>query len=136
MRLERVLCGRGEARPALPASSPGKHCSKAVSIACDVDPVRLHVSGRRTAKVTLQRNDDFDSRCAGTLTLKGIGAKARKRARFNFRWEPPSAGGPAKRVVEIDLSRKLARSIRREGQVRAAAHPFGAFVNREVLDPT
>jgi hypothetical protein len=136
MRLERVLCGRGEARPALPASSPGKHCSKAVSIACDVDPVRLHVSGRRTAKVTLQRNDDFDSRCAGTLTLKAIGAKARKRARFNFRWEPPSAGGPAKRVVEIDLSRKLARSIRREGQVRAAAHPFGAFVNREVLDPT
>jgi glycerophosphoryl diester phosphodiesterase len=133
MRLERVLCGRGETRPALPASSPGKHCNKSVSIACDVDATKLQVRGR-VAKVTVERHDDFDSKCAGGVTLKAIGAKAKDKASFNFRWKPPSEGGPRKVVAEVELSRKLASSIDREGKVRARAHPYSGFVTRSVLD--
>ncbi len=132
MRLERVLCERGAERPPLPGSSPGKHCSKAVSIACDVKATELRVGGRN-AKVTVVRRDDFDSRCAGRVTLEGIGAKAKKRARFNFGWKPPSDGGPASRVVKVELSRKLAGSIGREDGARVLAQPFGAFVSRSVL---
>jgi hypothetical protein len=113
MRLEKVLCGRGEKRPALPASSPGKHCNKSVSIACDVDPTKVRVRGG---------------------TAKAIGAKSSRKGSFNFRWKPPSEGGPGTRVAEVELSRKLAKSIRRSGRVRARAHPYGGFVSRAVLD--
>lgn len=133
MRLEKVLCQREAKRPALPGSSPGKHCTKAVSIACDVEATDLEVAGRR-AEVTVVRRDDFEGRCAGVVALKGFGTKARRRARFNFGWTPPSDGGPGSRVVKVQLSDKLAGAIEREGRVRASAQPFGAFVSRAVLD--
>ena len=60
MRLERVMCERGEKRPKLPATSPGKHCAKNVSIACEVEAESLELTGRRKAKVTLVRNDNFE----------------------------------------------------------------------------
>ena len=40
IRLEQVLCERGVARPARPASAPGEHCEEDVSIACDVEARR------------------------------------------------------------------------------------------------
>jgi hypothetical protein len=134
MRLERVLCARGAERPPLPASSPGKHCARAASIACDVDATKLTLKGRR-ARVTVARRDDFDSRCAGRVALKAIGSKARRAGGFNFRWKPPSAGGPSRRVATLRLSSKLRRAIRREGAVRVRTQPYGAFVSRGVLEP-
>ena len=132
MRLEKVMCSRGEPRPPLPASSPGKHCTKKASIACDVRATDVGVRGG-TATVTIRRRDAFDSRCAGTVTLKAVGGKAQSKARFNFGWKPPSAGGPAAKVPTVKLTGKLARSIRREREVRALTQPFDAFVTRSSL---
>lgn len=134
MRLEKVLCQRGTKRPELPASSPGEHCAKHASIACDVEATDVKLQGRRRARATIERRDNFDSRCAGKVTLKGIGSKARKKARFDFGWEPPEAGGPEKLIAKIKLNKKLAKSIEREGEVRVLTHPYGAFVARTSLD--
>lgn len=135
-RFEKVLCRDGVARPDRPSSYPGEHCSKRVSIACDVEPTSVVRKARRRAKVTLERRDDFDSRCAGRVALKGIGVKARRKGRFNFTWRRPSDGGPTSREVTIRLSRKLHRSIRRKGRVRVMVHPYGAFVDKSRLRVT
>ena len=95
MRLEHNMCQRDEPRPPLPKSSPGEHCAKNVSIACEVKVKNVKRTGHRKAKVTLARKDDFDSRCAGKVTLKAIGANVRKKAKFNFGWHSPEAGGPS-----------------------------------------
>lgn len=131
MRLERVLCRRGTARPPQPARSGHTHCSKRASIACELDPVRAKRKGKRV-RVALRRRDEFAGRCAGRLTLKVRGSHG-KTARFNFGRRPPSEGGPSKRVVRIKLSRKLRRSAHRGKKVRLRTHPYGAFVERERL---
>ncbi|MBK5116771.1 MAG: glycerophosphodiester phosphodiesterase [Thermoleophilia bacterium] len=133
MRLEKVMCERGEKRPKLPATSPGKHCARNVSIACEVEADSLELTGRRKAKVTLVRNDNFDSRCAGKVTLKGIGSKAKRKAKFNFGWKPPEAGGPKELVATVKLSKKLKRSLARKRAVRVLTHPYSAFVYRGEL---
>ena len=47
----------GEDVPAsLPASVPGKHCSKRASIQCEVDATSIKRKGKR-ARVTLERSD-------------------------------------------------------------------------------
>jgi glycerophosphoryl diester phosphodiesterase len=135
-RLEKVLCRDGVSRPDRPASYPGEHCSKRVSIACDVEPTSVVRKGRRRAKITLERRDDFDSRCAGRVALKGIGVKSRRKGRFNFTWKRPSEGGPTTREVKVRLSRKLRRSIRSKRRVRVTVHPYGAFVDKSRMRVT
>ena len=58
-------------------------------------------TGGKRAKVTLTREDDFDSRCAGKLTLKALGANVRKKAKFDFGWHSPEAGGPSEVVANV-----------------------------------
>ncbi len=130
MRLEKNMCERNEPRPPLPKNSPGKHCAKNVSIACEVKVNDVERIGRKKAAVTLTRKDNFDSRCAGRATLKAIGAKARKQAKFDFGWHSPEAGGPSELVATVKLNKKLRGSIRRNGKVRALTHPYGGFVVR------
>ncbi len=93
MRLENNMCKRDEPRPQLPKSTGGKHCSKKVSIACDVKATAIEVKGKK-AKVTIARNDEYDSRCAGKVELKAKGEKATKKGKFDFGWKAPSEGGP------------------------------------------
>jgi glycerophosphoryl diester phosphodiesterase len=129
MRLERNMCARKEPRPPVPKSSPGEHCAKDVSIACEVEVGDVTTSGKR-AKVTLVRRDDLDSRCAGTVTLEAIGAKARKRGKFNFGWHSPDAGGPSEVVTKVKLNGALRESIGRRGKVRVLTQPYDGFVMR------
>jgi hypothetical protein len=124
------MCERSEPRPPLPKNSPGKHCAKNVSIACEVKVNDVERIGRKKAEVTLTRKDNFDSRCAGRVTLKAIGAEARKKANFDFGWHAPEAGGPSELVARVRLNKKLRKSIRRRGKVRALTHPYGGFVVR------
>ena len=133
MRLEKNMCASGtEPRPPLPKNSPGKHCAKNVSIACEVKVNDVERIGRKKAAVTLTRKDDFDSRCAGRATLKAIGAKARKQAKFDFGWHSPEAGGPSELVATVKLNKKLRGSIRRTGKVRALlrTHMAGSWCGR------
>jgi glycerophosphoryl diester phosphodiesterase len=132
MRLEKAMCDRDVPRPPLPASSPGKHCTKKASIACDVRARGLNVGG--SATVAAKRRDEFNSRCAGTVTLETKSGNARSKARFNFGWQPPSAGGPAEREVEIGLSAKLKKAIGNGKPIRAVVQPYDAFVNRTLFD--
>jgi len=129
MRLEKVMCDRGEPRPPLPASSPGKHCTKKASIACDVRATNdLDRDGSRML-VTVKRRDDFDSRCAGTVALETKSGKVRSKTRFNFGWKPPSAGGPDSREIELS-SPRLEQAVRNGKQLRAVVQPFDAFATR------
>lgn len=128
-RLERVLCRTATERPDRPGSFPGRHCSRRASIACEVEATRVKRKGRR-ARITLLRHDEFDSRCAGRVALKGIGAKARRTARFGFGWRPPADGGPARRRVTVRLSRALRRAIVRHGRAQVMVRPYTAFVTR------
>jgi glycerophosphoryl diester phosphodiesterase len=130
MRLEKNMCARNEPRPRLPRSSPGEHCAKNVSIACEVAVDEVKQVSRKKAKVVLMRKDAFDSRCAGTVTLKAIGAKVRRKSRFTFGWHSPEAGGPSEVVAEVELNEDLRESIRRRGKVQALTHPYGGFVVR------
>jgi glycerophosphoryl diester phosphodiesterase len=130
MRLEHNMCQRDEPRPPLPKSSPGEHCAKNVSIACEVKVKDVKRVGRKKARVTLTREDNFDSRCAGKVILKAMGANVRKRARFRFGWHSPEAGGPSEVVAEVRLSEGLRESIDHTGRVRALTHPYGGFVLR------
>ena len=131
MRLEKVMCSMDVSRPPLPASSPGKHCTKKSSIACDVRPSVLEVGG--SVSVTVKRRDDFNSRCAGTVVLENKAGKRLAKGRFNFGWKPPSAGGPATRDVEIDPTAKLTDAIRKGKPIRAVAQPYDAFVTRTLF---
>jgi hypothetical protein len=128
MRLEKNMCERKEPRLALPASSPGKHCAKNVSIACEVAVDEVDQVSRKKVRVTLARKDDLDSRCAGTVSLKG--AKARKKAKFDFGWHSPDAGGPGKVVAKVKLNESLRKSIARKGKVLTLTQPYGAFLVR------
>ncbi len=130
MRLEQNMCERNEPRLPIPGSSPGKHCAKKVSIACEVVVDEVERTSRKNARVTLTREDDLDSRCAGTVSLKAIGAKARKRAKFNFGWHSPSAGGPSEVVAKVKLNKRLRKSIDRKGEVRTRTRPYGGFALR------
>jgi glycerophosphoryl diester phosphodiesterase len=127
MRLEKNMCQREEPRPPLPSSSPGKHCAKDVSIACDVSVKDVKL-GRKKAKVTLARGDSYDSLCAGTVTLKG--AKVQRTAGFSFGWHSPEAGGPSEAVAKVKLNEKLRESIERKGKVQTLTQPHGSFVAR------
>lgn len=127
MRLEKNMCERGEPRLPLPKSSPGKHCAKKVSIACDVEVKEVERVSRKKARVTLTRKDGFDSRCAGTVSLKAIGAKARRKAKFDFGWHSPEAGGPSEVVAKVGLNAGLRESIKAQGKVKALTQPYGAF---------
>ena len=130
MRLEHNMCRRDEPRPPLPRSSPGEHCAKNVSIACEVKAAQVKRTSRNKAKVTLARRDDFDSRCAGKVTLKGSGTRARKQARFNFGWHSPEAGGPDEVVAKFTLNQKLRDAIDGPGKLKVLTHPYGGFVVR------
>jgi glycerophosphoryl diester phosphodiesterase len=132
-RLERVLCATGVPRPNRPKSFPGRHCNwKKASIACEIEARRLKRKGR-TLRGVLARGDEFDGRCAGRVSIKAIGAKPRKVARFDFGWEPPSQGGPARRRVDVKLPRKLHRKVKRRGRAQVMVHPYGSFVERRRL---
>ena len=135
-RLESVLCAEQAPRPDRPAAFPGRHCSPKASIACDVEAVKLKRKGRR-AKVVLERNDSFDSRCAGRVAVKAIGSRARRKAKFDFGWEPPGEGGeggPGEQRVTVRLGKRLAKKIRKRGKARVMVHPYTAFVDKSRLE--
>lgn len=130
IRLEKVLCERGVGRPQRPASARGRHCSKRASIACDVEPVRTALDGRRL-EVTLRRHDDFAGRCAGKIVTRAGGKKVRER--FTFGERPPSEGGPAKEVVADKVSNRKRRALADEERARVTARPYLAFPERSKL---
>lgn len=132
MRLEKVMCNRGEPRPPLPASSPGKHCTKRSSIACDVRAMNDGLDSNG-ATVALKRRDDFDSRCAGTVRLENKAGKSLGKGRFNFGWKPPSAGGPDQRDAAIEPNARFAKVVRRGKPVRAVVQPYDGFVRRTLF---
>jgi hypothetical protein len=110
----------------VPKGSPGKHCTKKSSIACDVRANGLYLGGDAT--VTVKRRDNFDSRCAGTVVLETRSGNARTKGRFNFGWQPPSEGGPDQREVKLDLGKKLEKAVRNGRHLRAVVQPYDAFV--------
>ena len=124
-RLEKVLCRRGELRPDRPRSFPGRHCNRHVSIACHVVPTDLTRQGS-DAVVTLRREDEFDSRCAGRVRLKQ-GAGQGAVGRFNFGWKPPAQGGPQKADVAIGLSEAEWRRLKQRGAAGVKTRPYTAF---------
>jgi glycerophosphoryl diester phosphodiesterase len=134
MRLEKVMCDRDEPRPPLPASSPGKHCTKKASIACDVRAgnTGLGFDGAG-AIVSVKRRDDFNSRCAGTVTLENKAGKRLAKGRFNFGWKPPSAGGPDERDALVDTNSRFRRVWRRNRPIRAVVQPYDGFARRTVF---
>ncbi|HEX6115943.1 MAG TPA: glycerophosphodiester phosphodiesterase [Solirubrobacterales bacterium] len=124
IRLEEVLCERGVARPPRPASAPGRHCTDKASIACDVEPARAKRDGGRLA-VTVRRHDEFAGRCAGTVSVKAGGRRA--RAPFALGELPPAEGGPAKDVVRVKLSKPMRRKVKRDSEAKVTAIPYLAF---------
>ncbi len=132
MRLEHNMCKRDEPRPKLPKSTGGKHCSKKVSIACEVKATAIDVKGKK-AKVTIARKDDYNSRCAGKVELKAKGEKATKKGKFDFGWKAPSEGGPTEVTAEVKLNKKLSKAIKKQGEVKATAYPYGAFEKKATL---
>ncbi len=48
MRLEKTMCNMDVSRPPVPKGSPGKHCTKKSSIACDVRANGLYLGGGAT----------------------------------------------------------------------------------------
>ena len=132
MRLERVLCRTATARPPRPASSPGRHCARRASIACNVEVVRIKRKSRR-ARFALRRHDEFDSRCAGRVVLTVPGAGSRRGAPFTFGWTPPAAGGPERRKVSVKLPGELRKAVRPGEKVNVRVRPYHAFVTRTRL---
>ncbi len=133
MRLEKTMCNMDVSRPPLPAGSPGRHCTKRSSIACDVRAANNGLAFSGSAVVSVKRRDEFDSRCAGTVTLETKGGKRLAKGRFNFGWQPPSAGGPADREVRIDGTDKLMKVFSRGKPIRAVVQPYDGFVRRTVF---
>ena len=131
-RLEKVLCRRNEVRVSRPAGLPGGHCNRHISIACDVVPAGLERHGSK-AVITLERHDEFDSRCAGRVRLSRTGAGKRARGRFNFGWKPPSQGGRETLEVSIRLPDAAWRVLERRESVRVKARPYTAFASRARL---
>ena len=130
MRLEKNMCERREPRLPIPGSSPGKHCAKDVSIACDVEVKDVERKGAKKVRVTLVRGDNLDSRCAGTTSLKAKGSKARKKGKFDFGWHSPEAGGPSEVVAKVKLNKALREAIADKGKVVTLTQPYGSFVVR------
>lgn len=129
MRLERVLCRRGTPRPPDPSGFGGRHCSKRASIACDVEAAKVKRKGIRL-RLILRRHDDFDSRCAGRLALKALDSGARRKGRFNFGWNPPSAGGQKRLKATVKLPPGIRSAVRPGDEVKALVRPYSAFVSR------
>ncbi len=134
MRLEKTMCNMDVTRPPLPESSPGKHCTKKSSIACDV---RAANSGLGTSDdgwiVSVKRRDDFNSRCAGTVTLENMAGKRLAKGRFNFGWKPPSAGGPGERDAVVETNDRFRRVWKQNKKIRAVVQPYDAFVRKTVF---
>ena len=130
IRLEEVLCERGVARPARPASAPGEHCAGDASIACDVAATKARLKGKRL-EVTLERYDEFAGRCAGTVAVKGGGKKA--GAAFEFGDVPPAEGGPVDGVAKVKLPRALRERVADRGKAKVTATPYLAFATRSKL---
>jgi len=130
MRLEKAMCNMDVSRPPLPASSPGKHCTKKSSIACDVRANALYLGGDAT--VGIRRRDNFDSRCAGTVALETKAGKRLAKGRFNFGWFPPP-GGLDRRQSVIDSTPKLRKAVRNGKPIRAVVQPYDAFVTRTLF---
>ena len=130
IRLEEVLCARGVARPARPASAPGEHCADDVSIACDVEATKAKLKGKRLA-VTLERHDEFAGRCAGAVAVKAGGKKA--EGPFEFGDLPPAEGGPAKDVAKVKLSGPLRDALAERGKAKVTTTPYVAFAERHTL---
>ena len=131
-RLENVLCRTAAPRVERPASFPGRHCNRRASIACDVVPSGIERQGG-DALVTLRRQDEFESRCAGRVALKRLGTRARKARRFNFGWNPPANGGPQEREVAIALTRGMWRAIGRRDEVAVKVRPYTGFAAHDRL---
>ena len=129
MRLEKTMCNMDVSRPPVPKGSPGKHCTKKSSIACDVRASEMYVGGESTT-VTIARRDDFNSRCAGTVTLETKGGKRLTKGRFNFGWNPPSGSGLDRRQTNVDTTPRLEKAIRGGKTIRAVVQPYDAFVTR------
>ena len=128
MRLERALCRRGISRPPSPHGYAGRHCNRRVSIACDVEATKVNRKGER-ALVVLRRRDDFDSKCAGRVAVRALDAGVRRKARFNFGWLPPAAGGPKRLKATVKLPFELRGAFAPGNQVRARVRPYSAFVS-------
>ncbi|MCB0875203.1 MAG: glycerophosphodiester phosphodiesterase [Solirubrobacterales bacterium] len=133
MRLEKTMCNEDVSRPPVPGGSPGKHCTKKSSVACDVRGANggFDFDGNG-ATVAVKRRDDFNSRCAGTVVLETKAGRRLAKGRFNFGWQPPSAGGPDRREVGLGQTTKLGRAIANGRPIRAVVQPYDAFVRRTV----
>jgi glycerophosphoryl diester phosphodiesterase len=123
-RLENVLCRADVPRRRRPRGLPGGHCSRRASVACDVEPTALRRDGG-DAVVSLERRDEFDSRCAGRVFLKGL--PGRPAGPFTFGWKPPSQGGPGTVEVTIQLAEAASRELRGRRQAGVRARPYTAF---------
>ena len=135
MRLEKAMCNKDVARPPLPAGSPGKHCTKRSSIACDVRVGNFGLGGSDEGwTVEVKRRDDFASRCAGTVVLESKSGERLAKGRFNFGWKPPSAGGPDERDAVVDTNRRFRQVWFRNAPIRAVVQPYDGFVRRTVFD--
>jgi glycerophosphoryl diester phosphodiesterase len=126
-RLEKVLCETDSSRVRRPRSFPGRHCSRRASIACDIVPTRLRRHDG-DAVVTLRRHDQFDSRCAGRVTLR-VARLGRVGGRFNFGWLPPAKGGPETLKIALPLSDAAGDALRRRGKAAVRARPYTAFAS-------
>jgi hypothetical protein len=134
IRLERVLCSSGLARPPRPPGASGERCNRRASIACLVSATSVRPTNRGL-RVVVRRRDEFEGRCAGTLTLKA-GRSVRERARFNFGSVPPGAGGPATRTVGLRLS-DAQRGLAKPGRATTVVtRPYTSPVSRTQLDIT
>jgi hypothetical protein len=132
MRLEKVMCKRGEPRLPLPASSPGEHCSPKASISCEVEPTKVKRKGRR-AQITLVRRDPFGSKCAGKVVL-GSKGKGKRASRFNFGWaETGEDTSGAKKVIRIKLGKRMERRLDRSGRAKVSVTPWDQFRTRAKL---
>jgi glycerophosphoryl diester phosphodiesterase len=133
MRLEKVMCAREEPRPPLPASVPGKHCTKKSSIACEVKATELEYEGRR-ARVTLVRHDPFGSKCAGKVVLRAQGTKVKSSHRFSFGWaETGENTAGAESMVRIKLRKRTAANLAENGEAKVTAAPWDGYPRRAEL---
>lgn len=129
-RLEKVLCAANALRVPRPSDFPGRHCNRRASIACDVRPAGFRREGS-DALVTLERHDQFDSRCAGRVAINPAGPGPRIERPFSFGWKAPAQGGPGTVEVAIALPDAAWGALERRGHVRLKARPYTAFASSE-----
>ena len=138
MRLEKNMCERKEPRLPLPKGSPGKHCAKNVSIACEPEVRNVKRVSRKKAKVTLTRKDNFDSRCAGTVTLKAIGAKRAQEGEVRLRLALARSRRPERGGREGQAQRGPAGVDRAQGEGQDADDALrrvrGSFDQGRLID--